>query len=107
MGTRRGWSVMGFCFPGLDAKGGDLPPDKFRAKVPFLSVLPDEQNEFQIGKKRKHWLAPQFGAFATWRQVAAFGVKARETEAHSHDGDDLRIVENLFTDAEPAAQADA
>jgi hypothetical protein len=56
---------MGFCFPGLDAKGGDLPPDKFRAKVPFLSVLPDEQNEFQIGKKRKHWLAPQFGAFAT------------------------------------------
>jgi hypothetical protein len=74
---------------------------------PFLRVLPDEQNEFQIGQSRKHWLAPQFGAFPTWRQVAAFCVKAWETEAHSHDGDDLRIVENALTDAKPAAQADA
>ena len=49
--------------------------------------------------------ALQFGAFTTWRQVAAFGVKAWETEAHSYDGDDLRIVENALTDAKPAAQA--
>ena len=75
--------------------------------MPFLRVLADEENEFQIGQSREHWLAPQFGAFAAWRQVAAFGVKARETEAHGHDGDDLRIVENALTDAEPAAQADA
>src|SRR5271163_825526 len=70
--------------------------DGARAKMPLLGVLADEQNEFEIGQQRKHWLAPQFGAFATWRQVAALGVKARETEAHGDDGDDLRIVENVL-----------
>ena len=39
--------------------------------------------------------------------MEAGGVKAWETEAHSYDGDDLRIVENALTDAKPAAQADA
>jgi hypothetical protein len=75
--------------------------------MPFLRVLADKENEFEVGKKRKHFLAPQFSAFATWRQVAALRVKAGEAEAHGHDGDDLRIVENVLADAEPAAQADA
>jgi hypothetical protein len=75
--------------------------------MPFLGVLADEENELQIGESREHWLAPQFGAFTTWREIAAFGVKARETEAHGHDGDDPRIVENALTDAEPAPQPDA
>src|SRR3984885_13821504 len=75
--------------------------------MPSLGVLADEENEFEVGHERKHLLAPQFSAFAARRQVAALGVKARETEAHGHDGDDLRIVENLLANAEPAAQADA
>jgi hypothetical protein len=61
----------------------------------------------RLGRAANIGFAPQFGAFATWRQVAAFGVKARETEAHGHDGDDLRIVANVLADAEPATQADA
>ena len=85
-----------------DRQGGHGP-----FKVPFLGVLADEENELQIGQSGEHWLAPQFGAFTTWRQVTALGVKAGEAEAHGHDGDDLRIVENALTDAEPAAQADA
>ena len=48
--------------------------DKFRAKMPSLRVLADEQNELEIGHQRKHWLTPQFRAFATRRQVAALGV---------------------------------
>src|SRR5580704_899049 len=52
----------------------DLLADKFRAKMPFLRVLPNEQNELQIGESRKHSLAPQFGAFAARRQVAALDV---------------------------------
>jgi hypothetical protein len=75
--------------------------------MPFLRVLTDEENELQIGESREHWLAPQLGAFATWRQVAAFGVKAGEAEAHSHDGDDLWIVENALTEPKPVAQPDA
>src|ERR1700690_2365282 len=75
--------------------------------MPSLGVLADEENEFEVGHERKHLLAPQFRAFAARRQVAALRVKARETEAHGHDGDDLRSVENLLANAEPAAQADA
>ena len=94
--------VMALCVALHRHKSSQTPafPD---LKTSLLGVLPDEQDELQIGESRKHALAPQFGAFATWRQVAAFGVKAWETEAHSHDGDDLRIVENLLPDSEPAA----
>ena len=75
--------------------------------MPFLGVLPDEQNELQIGESRKHALAPQLRAFAARGQVAALGVEAGEAEAHGRDGDDLWIVENVLADAEPAAQPDA
>src|ERR1700722_12796253 len=81
--------------------------DKFRAKMPFLRVLPNEQNELQIGESRKHSLAPQFGAFAARRQVAALDVEAGEAEAHGRHGHDLRIVEHVLSDPEPAAQPDA
>ena len=43
--------------------------------MPFLGVLADKQNEFQIGHERKQPLAPQFGAFAARRQVAPLGVE--------------------------------
>src|ERR1700760_2242212 len=75
--------------------------------MPFLRVLPDEQNELQIGKSCKHAPAPEFRAFTAWRQIAALGVEAGETEAHGHDGYDLWIVENVLADSEPTAQANA
>src|ERR1700729_3049678 len=81
--------------------------DNLRAKMPLLSILSDEQNELQIGQKRKHLLAPELGAFSALRQVAAFAVETRETEPHRHDRNRLRIVEDLFPDPEPAAQSHA
>ena len=77
--------------------------DGLRAKMPSLRILADEQNELQVGEKREESFAPQFGAFAARRQVAALGVVTRETEPHRHDRYRLRIVEDLFADAEPAA----
>ena len=78
-----------------------------RTKMPLLGVLADEQNELQIGHERKHWLAPQFGAFPPRRHISAIGVEAGEAEAHWNDGDPLGIVEDLLSDAEPEAQARA
>ena len=49
---------------------GDGP----RVQTPLLGMLAHEQNELQIRQKPKQSLAPQFGAFATRRQVAALGV---------------------------------
>ena len=75
--------------------------------MPFLGVLPDEQDELQIAESGKHALTPQLRAFAARRQIAAVGVEAGEAEAHGDDGDDPWIVENVLADVEPAAQADA
>ena len=49
---------MGFCFPGLDAKGGDLPPRKecapaWREKV--LKLLPDLKLVLTIGLYAQKW----------------------------------------------------
>jgi uracil-DNA glycosylase len=49
---------MGFCFPGLDAKGGDLPPRKecapeWRQKV--LDLLPDLRLILVIGQYAQKW----------------------------------------------------
>jgi uracil-DNA glycosylase len=49
---------MGFCFPGLDTKGGDLPPRKecapeWRQKV--LDLLPDLRLILVIGQYAQKW----------------------------------------------------
>ena len=61
----------------------------------------------RLGRSSKHPPAPEFGAFPARGQVAAFAVETGETEPHRHHGDDLRIVEDLFPDPEPAAQPHA
>ncbi len=71
---------MGFCFPGLDAKGGDLPPRKecapaWRARV--FEQLPNVELLLLIGQYAQRWhLAPGEGRAATltqtvmdWRQI--------------------------------------
>jgi uracil-DNA glycosylase len=49
---------MGFCFPGLDAKGGDLPPRKecapaWRAKV--FAALPNVELTLLVGLYSQAW----------------------------------------------------
>ena len=107
MGIRRGRSSEPYTSRHRADRFAQTVADHCGVKMPLLGILADEQNELQTWQKRHQSLAPQFGAFPARRQVAAVGVKAGETEAHSHDGDDLRIVEDLFVNPEPAAQPHA
>ena len=49
---------MGFCFPGLDAKGGDLPPRLECAKTwrsPVFERLPNLELVLLVGQYAQHW----------------------------------------------------
>lgn len=49
---------MGFCFPGLDAKGGDLPPRKECAatwREPLFAELPDVSLTLLVGQYAQSW----------------------------------------------------
>ena len=68
---------MGFCFPGLDAKGGDLPPrtecrvswhDRLFALVPqveLILVIGQYAQAYHLGKDRKKSLTD---TVASWRE---------------------------------------
>jgi uracil-DNA glycosylase len=56
--TRIAIVPMGFCFPGLDAKGHDLPPRRecaplWRARI--FSLLPDLKLLLLVGAYAQHW----------------------------------------------------
>jgi uracil-DNA glycosylase len=62
---------MGFCFPGLDAKGGDRPPRKECAanwREPLFAALPDFNLTILIG-----------GYAQTWHLGAAAGENLTQT----------------------------
>ncbi len=49
---------MGFCFPGLDSKGGDLPPRKECAPLwrqQLLSALPNLRTAILVGQYAQKW----------------------------------------------------
>jgi uracil-DNA glycosylase len=49
---------MGFCFPGTDAKGGDLPPRRECAevwRVRVMGALPDVELLILIGQYAQRW----------------------------------------------------
>lgn len=49
---------MGFCFPGLDAKGGDRPPRRECApawRAPLIAALPSVKLVLAIGGAAQHW----------------------------------------------------
>lgn len=55
---------MGFCFPGLDAKGGDRPPRKECAshwRQPLFAALPDFRLTILIGSYAQNWHLPSMG----------------------------------------------
>ena len=68
---------MGFCFPGLDAKGGDLPPRRECAKtwhdrlyellpqVELILVIGQYAHAFHLGKARRKTLTE---TVAAWRE---------------------------------------
>ena len=70
---------MGFCFPGLDAKGGDLPPRRecaeiWRARV--LRRLPNIELMLLVGQYAQNWhlekamtMGGVSGVIARWRDL--------------------------------------
>jgi uracil-DNA glycosylase len=71
---------MGHCFPGLDSKGGDLPPRREcapRWRKPVLESLPDIRLVLVIGQYARDWHLPDWkgrGLTETvmaWREIGA------------------------------------
>jgi uracil-DNA glycosylase len=71
---------MGSCFPGQDAKGGDLPPRRECAeawRVPLFQALPRLELVLLIGQYAQSWhLGPEFRGGLTetvgrWREILA------------------------------------
>lgn len=73
---------MGFCFPGLDAKGGDLPPRRecaTRWRQSVFALLPDLEIVILVGLHAQRWhIGGMTSASLTetvraWREIAAKG----------------------------------
>lgn len=78
--TRIAIIPMGFCFPGLDAKGGDLPPRRecaplWRARL--MATLPKLHLVLLVGQYAQRWhlgddCAPDLtGTVQRWREFVA------------------------------------
>jgi uracil-DNA glycosylase len=71
--------AMGFCFPGLDAKGGDLPPCRECAELwrkPMFAALPNLELILLVGQYAQKWhLGPKLvgkslsETVALWRDI--------------------------------------
>jgi len=77
---------MGFCFPGLDAKGGDLPPRRECApawRAPLLALMPQIELVLAVGGYAQAWhMGVRRGASLTetvagWRAALAGGPGPR------------------------------
>ena len=80
---------MGFCFPGLDAKGGDRPPRRECARTwheRLFGLLPNLDLLLLVGAYAQHWHLPArarqplAATVADWRLIAAEGPS--RTHAH-------------------------
>lgn len=69
---------MGFCFPGLDAKGSDLPPRKECAaawRAELVAAMPQVELLIAIGGYAQAWhlgaaaRSSVTGTVATWREI--------------------------------------
>lgn len=74
------FAPMGFCFPGLDAKGGDLPPRKecaplWQARV--LAALPNVSLLLLIGRHAQRWHLGQDDGPTLGATVRALARKPR------------------------------
>lgn len=66
---------MGFCFPGLDAKGGDLPPRKECARLwreRLMAALPRLEMMVLVGRYAQKWHLGENGGRSLTETVAAW-----------------------------------
>lgn len=77
---------MGFCFPGLDAKGGDLPPRREcapRWRAPLFAQLPNVDLLLAVGKYAHAWhlpgaaRTPLTDTVAGWRHILDTTLRPR------------------------------
>ncbi|WP_157015478.1 uracil-DNA glycosylase family protein [Mesorhizobium xinjiangense] len=69
---------MGFCFPGYDAKGGDLPPRRECAphwRQPLMNLMPQIELVLAVGQHAQKWhlgrdcRATLTQTVAAWREI--------------------------------------
>jgi uracil-DNA glycosylase len=73
---------MGHCFPGLDAKGGDLPPRRECAPLwrgPLLSALPKLRLVLAVGAYAQAWHLPDLAERDLAARVRASFAAGRTT----------------------------
>ncbi len=63
------------------------------------------KQRFDLRHIAENFLMPRFLAFWPWGLIAAFGVQSRKTEAHGDNCKFGGVVEDLFANAHPVAQA--
>ena len=77
---------MGFCFPGQDARGGDLPPRRecapaWRQRV--IAAMPQVELVLAIGSHAQAWHLPETrlrtltDTVAGWREIVSRNTKPR------------------------------
>src|SRR6185436_5429000 len=72
--------------------------------VPFLGVAAEADDGFDQRQLSNEAGAPSCGAFPARRQVRSLRVISRKAEAHGNNCELPPIIEQLASDAEPAAQ---
>lgn len=75
---------MGFCFPGLDKSGGDLPPRRECAPLwrkPLFDKMPNLELMILVGSYAQRWHLPRSGSLtdtvADWRAILDRSDKPR------------------------------
>src|SRR5688572_1221763 len=82
-------------------------PDRFSqcrlaatAQKMALSVMPDEQSQFDLRQPGEQVFKPQLRTFRTRRQVTAIDA-ARIAVAHRNDGNARFIIKDVLADSNP------
>jgi Uracil-DNA glycosylase len=76
-------AAMGFCFPGQDAKGGDLPPRRECApawRAPLMALMPQIDLVLAIGKYAQAWHMPRSRGLSLTDTVARWRETFEVTE---------------------------
>ncbi len=80
---------MGFCFPGLDAKGGDKPPRPECRKTwhpEIFSNIPQIETVLAIGAYAQAYHMPEFTQKRLWETISDFRAIWEKTSLRHADG---------------------
>ncbi len=101
---------MGFCFPGHDAAGGDLPPRRECARAwhaRLFALMPQLQLILAVGSHAQHWHMPEEGKgsmtaiVAEWRrQLQADATPRRVALPHPSWRNNAWLSTNPWFEAE-------